>query len=81
MDSFLVYVIVGLLAGWLASRIMKNNRVGILGSLILGVLGAMVGGYIFEFIGLETDSLLAIAISALVGSIALLAVIQAFNRI
>jgi uncharacterized membrane protein YeaQ/YmgE (transglycosylase-associated protein family) len=81
MDSFLVYVIVGLLAGWLASRIMKNHRVGILGSLILGVLGAMVGGYIFEFIGLETNSLLGIAISALVGSIALLSLIQAFNRI
>lgn len=81
MDSFLIFVLVGLLAGWLAGRIMKNHRIGLLGSLIIGILGAMIGGYIFEIIGLETTGLIGMAVSALVGALLLLYAIQALNRL
>ena len=81
MDSFLVFLIVGMLAGWLASKVIKNYRVGLLGSLVLGVLGAMLGGFILEFIGISSGGLVGTFISALVGAIVLLLVIQNLTKI
>ena len=54
--SFLSWVIVGALAGWIASMIMgKNHKIGLLGNIILGVIGAFVGGFILQAIGVGGD--------------------------
>ena len=50
--NFLVWIIFGGIAGWLASVMMKTNaRQGMLGDIILGVIGAVVGGWLFSFFG------------------------------
>ena len=81
MDSFLVFLVVGMLAGWLAGKVIKNYRLGLLGSLVIGVLGAMLGGFILEFMGISSGGLAGTFISALVGAIVLLLVIQSFRKI
>lgn len=54
--SFLSWVIVGALAGWLASMLMgKNHKIGLLGNIVLGVVGAFVGGYVLQLLGLGGD--------------------------
>lgn len=54
--SFLSWVIVGALAGWIASIIMgKNHKIGLIGNIILGVIGAFVGGFILQAIGIGGD--------------------------
>ncbi len=54
--SFLSWIIVGALAGWIASIIMgKNHKIGLLGNIILGVIGAFVGGFILQAIGVGGD--------------------------
>lgn len=54
--SFLSWVIVGALAGWIASIIMgKNHKIGLIGNIILGVIGAFVGGFILQAIGVGGD--------------------------
>jgi uncharacterized membrane protein YeaQ/YmgE (transglycosylase-associated protein family) len=50
--SFFSWVIVGALAGWIASMLMgKSHKIGLLGNIILGVIGAFVGGFILKAIG------------------------------
>ena len=49
--SILSWIIIGGLAGWLASRLTHNRHMGLLGHVALGVLGAFVGGYLFSFFG------------------------------
>jgi uncharacterized membrane protein YeaQ/YmgE (transglycosylase-associated protein family) len=54
MDTmgFLSWVVLGGLAGWLASIITKrNDRMGCIGNIIAGVVGAFVGGWVFSFFG------------------------------
>jgi uncharacterized membrane protein YeaQ/YmgE (transglycosylase-associated protein family) len=47
MVQILRLLIVGLVAGWLAGRVMKGGGYGVLMDIVLGVLGAIVGGWIF----------------------------------
>ncbi len=50
--NFLVFIIFGGIAGWITSVIMKtNDRQHMLGDILLGVLGAVVGGWLFNFFG------------------------------
>ncbi len=51
--EILAWLVVGLIAGWLASVIMKTNeQQGILADILLGIVGAFVGGFIVDLIGL-----------------------------
>ncbi len=44
--GILIWIIVGLIAGWLAGLVMKGGGYGVLGDIILGIIGALVGGFI-----------------------------------
>ena len=46
--NILLWILLGALAGWLASVFMKSNN-GMLGDIVLGVVGAFVGGYVINF--------------------------------
>lgn len=43
---FLTWIVVGLIAGWLAGQVMKGSGYGLIGDIVVGILGALVGGFI-----------------------------------
>jgi uncharacterized membrane protein YeaQ/YmgE (transglycosylase-associated protein family) len=49
--SILAWLVVGLIAGFLASQVVNKSGSGLLMDIVLGVVGAMVGGFIFNFFG------------------------------
>jgi uncharacterized membrane protein YeaQ/YmgE (transglycosylase-associated protein family) len=54
MMNLILLIIFGALVGWIASIIMKtNSRQGLLGDMILGILGALLGGYVMTLLGYE----------------------------
>lgn len=67
-------IIVGLIAGWLASLIMnkKKKKNAILTYLIVGVIGAFIGGWIFGLLDIAVKGLLGSIISATIGAMCLL---------
>ncbi len=74
MDArhFIWFLIIGLLAGWFAGLIMKRKGFGFGGNLIIGVLGAIIGGFAFGLLGLSAHSLLGSLIMATAGAVLLL---------
>ena len=80
MPAILFYTIIGLVAGWLAGVIMKERRLGLAGTLVVGIVGAIIGGYIFEFFGISTGGIIGSLISAIVGAIILLYIIQQIRK-
>lgn len=81
--SIIVWVVVGGLAGWLASKIVGNDRnQGIFGNIVVGILGALVGGFIVELLGGTgfTGFNLWSFLVALVGAVLLLAIKKAITR-
>ena len=80
--SILAWIFVGLIAGWLAERIAGRNH-GLLMNLLVGIIGAMVGGFIFtSLIGFHYSqgfNLPSIAV-ATVGAVLLLAIFGGFQN-
>lgn len=81
--GLLSWLIFGALAGWIASMIMKRNReMGAVANIVVGVVGAGIGGFIASLFGLGTVSGFTFysLLIAIVGACILLAVIGAFQR-
>ncbi len=73
-------IVIGILAGWLAGKIMRGKGFGILVDLLLGIVGAFLGGYVFSFFGLAAFGLVGRLIVALVGALLLLFLVRALKR-
>jgi uncharacterized membrane protein YeaQ/YmgE (transglycosylase-associated protein family) len=72
--------LIGLAAGWLASQIMKGGGSSLLTDLIMGVIGSILGGFLFGVLGLAASGLVGSLVTATVGAIVLIAALRAFNR-
>lgn len=80
--EFLWFMLVGLVAGWLAGILMKTGGFGALGTIVLGVLGAMVGGYLFRYLGISAGGgLLGSIVTATAGAVTLIFIIRLVKRV
>jgi uncharacterized membrane protein YeaQ/YmgE (transglycosylase-associated protein family) len=70
--SLLYFILIGIIAGFLASAIMKSGRGSVLRYLIIGAIGALLGGFLFRLIGLAAYGLLGELVMATVGAVILL---------
>jgi uncharacterized membrane protein YeaQ/YmgE (transglycosylase-associated protein family) len=81
MDNWLAIILVGLAAGWIANAIMKGKRQGLVGNLVIGVLGAFVGAFIFQFLGIPVNNLFANLVSAIAGAVVLIYLLRILRNI
>ena len=74
------FLLIGLAAGWLASQIMKGGSSSLITDLIMGVIGAILGGFLFGLLGLAATGLIGSLVTATFGAIVLIAGLRAINR-
>jgi uncharacterized membrane protein YeaQ/YmgE (transglycosylase-associated protein family) len=77
---FLWEIIIGILAGFLAGKIVKGSGMGILIDLLVGIVGSLIGGWIFGLLGLAAYGLLGQLVMATVGAIVLLLIVKAIKK-
>lgn len=79
--GILSWIIVGLIAGWLAGMVMKGGNYGVLGDIILGIIGAIVGGFLAGALFGVADPISGINVTTLVvaflGAIVVIAIVRA----
>jgi len=73
-------LVIGLIAGWLGGRIMKERSLGLGGNLVVGVIGAFIGWYIFYFLDISIGGIIGSLASATLGAVVLLYIIQMVRR-
>jgi len=80
-ESLLVILLVGIVAGWLAGKIVRGSGFGLLGDLVIGVVGAFIASLLFPRLGIHlgTGIISEIVFSAL-GAIILLLIVGLFRR-
>jgi len=75
------FILIGLVAGWLAGKIMKGKGFGVVGDIVVGLIGALIGGFLFRMLGASPEGgLIWSLIVALVGAIILLYVVRLFKK-
>jgi uncharacterized membrane protein YeaQ/YmgE (transglycosylase-associated protein family) len=80
--SLLWFLLIGLVAGWLAGLIMKGRGFGWLVDMIVGVIGALIGGFVFGHLGISLGSGdLGALVSATVGAVILLFLLKLLKKV
>jgi uncharacterized membrane protein YeaQ/YmgE (transglycosylase-associated protein family) len=66
------WIIVGLIAGWAAGKIMKGGGYGVIADIVLGILGAIVGGWVVGLLGFGGGGLIWSIVVAILGAVILI---------
>jgi uncharacterized membrane protein YeaQ/YmgE (transglycosylase-associated protein family) len=78
---FLYIILVGLVAGWAAGKIMKGSGYGTLMDIVLGIVGAIVGGWIMRLLGFYTSGgLIPSILVAILGAIVVIVIVRALKK-
>lgn len=78
--DIIAWIIIGLIAGFLASKIMGGGGYGIVGDIVIGIVGAIIGGIIIDFFGLgQNYHLIGTIIVAIIGACILIAILRAIS--
>jgi uncharacterized membrane protein YeaQ/YmgE (transglycosylase-associated protein family) len=81
IESLLVFLIIGAIAGWLAGLIVQGFGFGLIGNIIVGIVGAFIAGWLLPRIGLAFGGgILAAIIHAVIGAVILLLIIRLVKR-
>ena len=80
VENLVIFLLIGIAAGWLAGRVMKGGGFGLFGDMIVGVIGAFLGGWLFGLLGISAGGLLGLLVTAFVGAVVLLFLIRLVKR-
>jgi uncharacterized membrane protein YeaQ/YmgE (transglycosylase-associated protein family) len=80
LESLIIFLLIGAIAGWLAGLIMRGGGFGLVGDIIVGVIGALIGGWLFGALGIGVGGLIGAIICATVGAIILIALLRLIRR-
>jgi len=80
LTGLIWFLLIGLIAGWLAGKVMRGGGFGLVGDLIVGIIGALLGGWLFGVIGIHAGGLIGAIVTAFVGAVLLLLVLRLIKR-
>lgn len=77
--NIILYLIIGAVAGWLAGQLVRGHGFGLWSDLVVGMLGAVIGGFLLSLLGMGTYSLLGNLMMSTAGAVVLLAAMRIFT--
>ena len=76
--SVIGWIVLGLIAGWLAGQFMRGGGYGIIGDIVMGIIGAFVGGFLFSFLMPGSSAgLIGSIVVAFIGAVVFIALVRA----
>ena len=78
--GFIWSIIIGIVAGYLAGKIMRGGGFGVIVNLILGIIGGVLGGWVFSLLGISAGGILGSLITSTVGDILFFWMGSHFNK-
>jgi uncharacterized membrane protein YeaQ/YmgE (transglycosylase-associated protein family) len=74
------FLLIGLAAGFLASKMMRGKGYGLIGDLVIGIVGAFLGGWIFGLLHISAGGLIGLLVTAFVGAVVLIWLLRLARR-
>jgi len=81
IEDFIIWLVIGGIAGWLASLIVKGYGLGLVGNIVVGIVGALIAGWLLPRIGFVlVGGIIAAIINAVIGAVILLLIVGFFKK-
>ncbi len=81
IESIIVWLIVGAIAGWLAGLIVKGGGFGLLGNIVIGIIGAVVAGWLLPTLGVHLGAgIIGAIIDSVIGAVVVLVIISLIKK-
>jgi uncharacterized membrane protein YeaQ/YmgE (transglycosylase-associated protein family) len=80
ISGLIIFLAIGAAAGWLGSILMRGSGFGLLGNIAVGLVGAVIGGYVFGLLGISAGGLNGSIVTATVGAIILLFIVSLIKK-
>ena len=74
------FLVLGAVAGWLAGQFMKGRGFGLLGNIVVGIVGAVIGGWLLGSFGLVGSGLIGSLVTATLGAVVLLFIVSLIKK-
>jgi len=81
LHGIIWWIIVGLIAGWAAGKIMKGRGYGVIADIVLGILGAIIGGWVVGLLGFGGGGLIWSILVAILGAVILIWITRFFKKL
>jgi uncharacterized membrane protein YeaQ/YmgE (transglycosylase-associated protein family) len=79
-EGLIYWLCVGVIAGFMAGKIMKGSGFGLIGDLVVGIVGAFLGGWVFGLLGIGMGGIIGSILTALIGALLLLMLVRIIKR-
>lgn len=79
-ENLLLFLVIGVVAGFLAGKIMRGAGYGLVGDLIVGVIGSFIGVWVFGLLGIAAGGILGLLVASVVGALLLLYVLRLVKK-
>jgi uncharacterized membrane protein YeaQ/YmgE (transglycosylase-associated protein family) len=80
MVGLIVFILIGALAGFMASKVLSGRGMGLLWDIVVGILGAFLGGWLAGLVGIGVTNIIVEILVAFVGALILLAIFRAITH-
>jgi uncharacterized membrane protein YeaQ/YmgE (transglycosylase-associated protein family) len=81
IESIIVWLIVGAIAGWLAGLVVRGGGFGLLGNIVVGIIGAVVAGWLLPQLGINLGTgIISAIINSVIGGIIILVILSLIRR-
>ena len=82
VEALIIFLVVGLIAGFLASKVVRGGGLGVVGDIVVGLVGALLGGWGFAKLGIAAGAgILGSILTAFVGAVLLLLIVRLVKRV
>jgi uncharacterized membrane protein YeaQ/YmgE (transglycosylase-associated protein family) len=80
VEGLIVFILIGALAGFMASKVLSGRGMGLLWDIVVGILGAFLGGWLAGLVGIGVTNIVVEILVAFVGALILLAIFRALTH-
>lgn len=81
VETILIWILVGAVAGWLAGLVVRGGGFGLVGNIIVGIIGAFLGGWLFGVLGFAIGAgIINTIFTAFIGAVVLLLIVRVIKR-
>ena len=78
--SFIWYILIGLVSGFVAGKLMRGGGFGLIVILVVGIIGGVLGGWLFSLLGISAGGIIGGLITSVVGAVVLLWIVGLVSR-